>query len=175
MATRSMESLESMERHRWFGYLVVPVFAIRAATIFPMYPPEQVRQLTLGLTGVTPEMVQDLEFWGWVSLWLWVVILPLGILAGIMIIRQHARWPVVLLASAGTFLLFMKPWPWFEIHGTLAMSLLRSGNIPLTWQRAGFMFDTLAFPMFALFAAAYAVHILLRTRRKQMWSATRGK
>jgi hypothetical protein len=121
--------------------------------------------MTLGMP-YSAEMVEELEFDAWLSMFVWLALLPLGVWSGVMIIRQQQRWPLVLLTSIAIYVFCFRPWRWLALHIDLLRGALRVENVPVMWQKPGFMFDTFVFPTFALVAAACSIYAVVRARQR---------
>jgi len=110
--------------------------------------------------------------WAWWESQLWrawfmrIVAIPLGVFSGVLLLKNHVKWPIVLLAtSVASFVLF-RTWQWLPLLALMLTSKDRAFGRGWVLEHPQLIMNGLVFPVVLVVAAACGGVAIARHRRE---------
>jgi hypothetical protein len=155
-----------MQKRWWLALAVIAVWLDQAVYLWPL-PSDVAAQSAI---ANDPKAAEALAWWEsqlWLSWAMRIVAIPVGVASGILLLKNHRHWPVVLLVtSLGLFLLF-RAWQWLYLFMPLVKSVegaVERGSFLL--ERPQIIVNSLVFPAVLLVAGIYSGLEMARRRRE---------
>lgn len=156
--------LDSMNKHRWVALIVIGAWLAQIAYLLPL-PSQTAAEMTASLGTEVSEAIAEMEASMWLGWALRLLLIPIGVFAGLLLYRQNPRWAGVYLGSALVYLVFFRAWQWLPFHAQPLESLPRTlGRVSLMVGNPGLLFTTLLFPLFLVAVGSFAFIELIRKR-----------
>jgi len=143
---------------------VIAVWLDQAFYLWPLPPEVAARSSSAG----DPNAVQALSWWEsqlWLSWITRVIAIPIGLLSGALVLRNHHSWPIVLLAVSIVSFFAFRAWQWLFMFVPLFTSTGGAlGGSSWVLERPQFVVNSLVFPAMLVVAATCSA-IVMKQRR----------
>jgi hypothetical protein len=152
-----------MQSRQWLAVAVIAAWALQLFNLWPL--PEIESQVPASADAATRQAVAQYQSWLWIVWWVRAFAIPFGLLSGYLLLKNHRKWPVVLLITAVGSFLFFRPRGWLWLFAPLFESTERAigrGSFLLGHPRL--IFNTVVFPTVLVVAAVYAAIEVCRRR-----------
>ena len=160
------ESLDRMQKRWWLAVAVIAVWLDQAVYLWPL--PSDVA--TQSAVANDPKAADALAWWEsqlWLAWAMRIVAIPVGVASGILLLKNHRNWPIVLLVTSLGFFLLFRAWQWLYLF--VPLFKLGEGAVGRgTWliERPQVIVNSIVFPAVLLAAVIYSGFEVAHRMRK---------
>ncbi len=152
----STRSLDRMRIRAWLAIALIIGWALQTLNLWPL-PSDVAAKMLATTTPDNASVVAAYETNLWIG---WVVrafLIPLGIVSGVLALRNHAKWPIAAIVVAIATLILFRAWQWWApIYAPLFGSFALDRAAWLARQPF-LLFNTLIFPIILVASAIYGI------------------
>jgi hypothetical protein len=153
-----------MNKQRWIAVFVIGTWLFQIANLWPL-PPQTAAEMVTSLGTGMSEAIAEMETKLWLGWTIRLLLIPIGVLAGLLLYRQSQKWAGLYLGSAVAYLVYFRVWQWLPFHVKPLDSVARALD-RVSWivGQPELLFNTLLFPLFLVAVGTYASFELTRKR-----------
>jgi hypothetical protein len=161
VAGRSTRPLDRMQWRSWLALSVIAVWGGQLLYLWPL-PSAVISNMAEGADAHAAQAIAEYGSTLWIGWLIRIVAIPLGIGSGVLLSRNHPRWPIALSATSIVSLAIFRPWQWSVLYAPLFGA---GAGERASWLlgQPRFLFNTLVFSIVLVLASIVAlVHVFRR-------------